>query len=45
MSDVRHNIIDIKNNIDKYLINTPVLRFDFIDLGGGMGIAMCIERD
>ena len=31
MSDVRHNIIDIKNNIDKYLINTPVLRFDFID--------------
>ena len=23
MSDVRHNIIDIKNNIDKYLINTP----------------------
>ena len=31
MSYDRLDIISIKNEIDKYLINTPVLRFDFVD--------------
>ena len=31
MSDLRQNIIEVRNKIDKYLIKTPVLRFDFID--------------
>mgnify|MGYP005730686201 FL=1 len=31
MSFDRLDIISVKNKIDKYLINTPVLRFDFVD--------------
>ena len=31
MSYDRLDIISVKNKIDKYLINTPVLRFDFVD--------------
>ena len=31
MSDFKQNIIEVKSNIDKYLIKTPVLRFDLID--------------
>ena len=31
MSYDRLDIIRVKNKIDKYLINTPVLRFDFVD--------------
>ena len=31
MSDLRQNIIEVRNKIDKYLIKTPVLRFDLID--------------